>query len=80
MRKPRLWEEFTVMMEFKHLPGHQIPMCGLCGNSGRIHLVTPIPPKGIIGDPPVLDAFCICPNGRAIKRREAWLARRNEVK
>jgi len=63
--------EFTVFMELSHLPGHQIPMCGLCGNTGRISHVVPVPPGP---KAPVreyrLEAYCICPNGRADKAKK----------
>ena len=39
-------------------------LCGLCGNTGKISHVV----KSPIGDNAVLlDAHCICPNGRALK-------------
>jgi len=43
-------------------------LCGLCGNYGIVDLVDA---RRAIG----IRAFCICPNGRAMKRAGASLAR-----
>jgi hypothetical protein len=41
-------------------------MCGLCGNSGFINMSGLRTAVGL-EVPPVVQAPCICPNGRAIK-------------
>ena len=66
-----LYDDFNVMVEVPHLPGYRIPLCGLCGNHGKILSTVPAPPCGYAPGfvPPTLDHFCICPNGRADKRR-----------
>jgi hypothetical protein len=77
-----LWPEFIVRVEVPHLPGHTISLCGLCGNHGKIHLTVPAPPCGYAAGfvPPQLDHFCICPNGRVMKRRaDKATARKNEA-
>jgi hypothetical protein len=60
------WEEFTVYVETPHLPGHKIPMCGLCGNTGIVDTTgTATTPVGNVFCG--IRAYCICPNGRAMK-------------
>jgi len=49
----QLWEEFTVS-----------GLCGLCGNTGMVDTKSVSP----AGFPCGINAPCICPNGRAIKR------------
>lgn len=73
-----LWDEFNVRVEVPHLPRHTIPLCGLCGNHGKIRLTVPTPPCGYAPGfvPPTLDHYCICPNGRADKRRDERSARK----
>jgi hypothetical protein len=73
-----LWDEFNVRVEVPHLPGHTIPLCGLCGNSGRIRMTVPAPACGYASGfvAPVLDHYCICPNGREDKRRAERDARK----
>ena len=41
-------------------------ICGLCGNSGFIN-VSGLKTAAGLELPPVVQAPCICPNGRAIK-------------
>lgn len=60
------WEEFVVEVPWN---GRKTHLCGLCGNTGRLPAMTTHSPAGTLvclpkGKP------CICPNGRAIKRRE----------
>jgi hypothetical protein len=59
------WGEFVVEVPNPKLGGDEVPICGLCGNQGivdtRPTAVTPWGAKaGIV-------AFCVCPNGRALK-------------
>lgn len=61
-----LWLEFLVQVAMPHLNGLEIPICGLCGNTGRIDTTQSV--KTPTGVPGGVKAFCICPNGRAIKR------------
>ena len=60
------WGEFETFQKVDHLPGHKIPFCGLCGNTGTIDTIgiTKTPQ----GKPCGIRAFCICPNGRAMKK------------
>lgn len=55
----RLWQEFRTD-----------EVCGLCGNQGIIdtrgHIKTPR------GDATGIRAWCICPNGRAMKKAYGW--------
>lgn len=57
------WLEFVIRVD-GIIPGHKIPMCGLCGGtgiidtSGRVPLSPAKVPVGPIRKP------CICPNGR----------------
>lgn len=78
MSQRDMWMEFDVMVELPHLPGHQIPLCGLCGNNGKITLTVPAPPCGYAPGfvAPKLDHYCICPNGRVMKRRIERAARK----
>ena len=39
MKALDLWEEFIVEVELPNLPGHKIPMCGLCGNTGMVDTI-----------------------------------------
>jgi hypothetical protein len=61
----RVWTEFTYMFNFE---GIKAGCCGLCGGTGIIdtrgHVKTP---KGF---PAGILAYCICPNGRAAKKKE----------
>jgi hypothetical protein len=64
-----LADEFVVRVHLPTLPGFDLPICGLCGNHGKIRCVVPTPPCGFAEgqDPPQMDHFCICPNGRQLK-------------
>jgi hypothetical protein len=71
MTRACVWDEFTVYVPSDNKIMPMIPMCGLCGNTGLIntHAHTPT------GKPCGVQAFCICPNGRALKRghsRPKW--------
>lgn len=59
------WEEYTVYPHADHLDC-KIPMCGLCANSGIIDTT-----KSAIwnGKEIGVVVYCICPNGRAKKKR-----------
>lgn len=64
MTKTALWIEFTVNAIIPS-HGHAIPVCGLCGNSGILDTTG----SATIHDKPCgIRTFCICPNGRAMKR------------
>lgn len=59
-----LWyDEFSVNDKsgFKH--------CGLCGNRGIIHIEGMYTPARQLLE--TLHAYCICPNGRAMKKGKA---------
>ncbi len=63
------WEEFTVYVETPYLPGHKVPMCGLCGNTGVLDTRTTAKTPQASGMIPCgIRAYCICPNGRAMKQ------------
>ena len=64
-----LSQEFIVMVPRQFgAEIHEIPICGLCGNGGvvdtRGKVTTPF------GVATGLRAYCICPNGRTMKRRK----------
>lgn len=61
------WIEFETFQYINHLPGHKIPFCGLCGNSGIIDTRKSVTTSE--GKPCGVEAFCICPNGRAKKKK-----------
>lgn len=56
-------EAFALPDEFMHELGH----CGLCGNSGMVNTVGQV--KTAASWEVGIKAPCLCPNGRAIKRR-----------
>lgn len=59
-----LWEEFVVKAVNEEL-GFEIPLCGLCGNSGILDTTTSAKwSNKSVG----IKAYCICPNGRARKK------------
>lgn len=63
------WLEFTVLV--KRVFGDQefdIPMCGLCGNTGTIDTTNSA--KSPAGVSCGGKFFCVCPNGRARKKRK----------
>lgn len=74
-----LWLEFLVQVRAPHLNGHEIPLCGLCGNTGKIDTRSIV--KSPTGIPCGIKAFCICPNGRAFKKAhtKALLKKVNNV-
>jgi hypothetical protein len=64
-------DEYMVRLTPAHLPEDiSIPICGLCGNSGRINM--PVPYTNLRESHPLvrLEAFCLCDNGRALRRQE----------
>lgn len=60
-----LWKEYVVMID--GLIGKAtVPICGLCGNTGRISALNGVvTPSGDLV--PTINLPCICPNGRVIK-------------
>ena len=56
------WFEYNVEVIGPH--GKKIPICGLCGNTGIVstNFAT------AFGKRSSTKAYCICPNGRAIKK------------
>jgi hypothetical protein len=62
--------EYEILMEMPRFPGQKVPICGLCGNTGKIRHEVP-PPPAYQGVPTgrIFEAFCLCPNGRKDKRR-----------
>lgn len=61
-----LWEEFIVMVPMPHFQGMEVPVCGLCANTGIVDtLKTAVSPKGVQAG---IRACCICPNGRALSK------------
>jgi len=57
----QVWLEFSVTVPDSRTE-KGLPLCGLCGNSGNIR--TTWKHKGTLHR---VTAFCICPNGRAIR-------------
>jgi hypothetical protein len=80
----QLQDEYTVMVTPAHLAeaGHTftIPLCGLCGNSGKLDMKVPY--DNLLPDHPEvrLKAFCLCDNGRASRRRDRRERRKAEMK
>lgn len=62
--KKLLWEEFIVFVSIP--PLEKVPICGLCGNTGRID--TRGRAKTATGIDCGVLGYCICPNGRAMKK------------
>ena len=64
--------EYDVRVRPAHMPHLEISICGLCGNHGMIHQQVPAPPCGYAPDfkPPFIHVHCVCPNGRALKKRD----------
>lgn len=58
-----LWQEFYV--DVTRPDGIKITVCGLCGNSGTVDTTTT---AKIFDKPAGIKSFCICPNGRAMKK------------
>lgn len=75
-QRQQLMDEYMVRVRPKHLadeyPDTTIPICGLCGNSGKISMVVPY---SNAVEPVRLEAFCLCDNGRWFRRRERRRAR-----
>jgi hypothetical protein len=67
MTSSKLWYEYEVVTSDGY--GFPVSFCGLCGNSG---IMPEIKTKTPIGRCLVLPAgrFCICPNGRKLKRKK----------
>jgi len=74
MKKPNpsaaknIHNEFTTYVLLPHLVHilEKLPMCGLCGNSGIVNTIGTA--KTPTGQAAGVRAYCICPNGRAIKK------------
>lgn len=69
MSQNDLWDEFIVHVPDERPGIEKISLCGLCGNTGRLHQIGVRSPAGILL--PAIDRPCICPNGRALKASEA---------
>ena len=65
MKNKDLWEEFIVEVIRSDI-GIKIPLCGLCANTGIID--TYLSAKWEGNPVGVKNAFCICPNGRSLKK------------
>jgi hypothetical protein len=61
-----LWLEFLVPVKGSNPNDFQI--CGLCGNHGIVKLGRDKTPAG--AELVQSDAYCICPNGRALKMKK----------
>lgn len=59
-----LWEEFIVYVKNPEI-GLEVPLCGLCGNSGVVDTTTTA--KCWNNIPTGIKTYCICPNGRVKK-------------
>lgn len=64
MKVKDLWFEFLVDV---NVDGKKISVCGLCGNCGQLDTTTTAKLKD---KPAGIKSYCICPNGRAIKKAE----------
>jgi hypothetical protein len=65
MKSKNLWLEFDV--EVTRPDGLVISVCGLCANTVEVNTTS----TAIIFDKPAgIKTFCICPNGRAIKKHK----------
>ncbi len=67
MARSDLWEEFLISVPAPQGLRNTIEtilVCGLCGNTGIVetHVKTPY------GEPCGVQQYCICPNGRSMKR------------
>lgn len=61
MKAKDLWLEFSVSM------GHY-SVCGLCGNNGIVDTRdSAMTPRGVSAG---IRSYCICPNGRALKKHK----------
>jgi hypothetical protein len=65
-----LWLEFS--MEASRSDGLSIPICGLCGNSGIVDTTTT---AKWFDKPAGIKTFCICPNGRTLKKHKQSIGR-----
>ena len=65
-----LTEEFTVTV-FNEELGFNIPLCGLCANTGILDTTN----SAVWGKHKVgIKTYCVCLNGRAMKRRKIDLS------
>ena len=66
------WAEFQVSVQSGR---GEITICGLCGNSGWIRVLPPPPACGLMDGAlmPLVEGFCICPNGRTRKSQKSGL-------
>lgn len=63
MSKNNMWEDYIVQVHNPEL-GFDIPLCGLCGNSGIVDTTSSAKwKKKKVG----IKSFCICPNGQCLK-------------
>ncbi len=70
----KLWEEFIVRV--KRDDGLEITLCGLCGNSGQLDTTKSAQWSGrFVG----VASYCICPNGRAIKKQADKITKSKNV-
>lgn len=67
MKAKDLWLEFTVYVKSPET-GFDIPLCGLCGNSGMVDTTTTAKCWKTV--PAGIKTYCICPNGRANKKHK----------
>lgn len=68
----KAWLEYSVFVKDDRPGIDKISICGLCGNSGIIDTKDKAKtPNGIGAKPVGVEAYCICPNGRAIKKKFA---------
>lgn len=65
MKAKDLWKEFTVYVKHPEI-GFDIPLCGLCGNSGYVDTTNTAKCWGNV--PAGIKTYCICPNGRSNKK------------
>lgn len=63
MSKKDLWFEFDV--EVTRPDGLKITVCGLCGNTGMVDTTST---AKCFDKPAGIKTFCICPNGRLMKK------------
>lgn len=65
MKAKDLWLEFVVYVKAPQI-GLEVPICGLCGNSGYVDTLSTS--KCWDNVPTGIRTYCICPNGRANKK------------
>lgn len=66
MKAKDLWEEFIIYVKHPEI-GMDIPLCGLCGNTGYVDTT---PTAKCWNNPAGIRSYCICPNGRANKKNK----------